>query len=233
MAPSRRRFSIAAQQRPRAPGRSRGRLVEEDQVGVARQSQGEVQAAPLAARQLADLGVPHLGEFDDVEQVAERARVRVVAAPDVDELGYPSLPWEAALLQNHADPLAEPRRLGRWIEAEDADRAAGRRPEALQDLQRGGLARAVRAEQAEHFAVADVEVHAAQHLGRAVAHPQVANLDRRTLRYRARSRLICDARVSHYRDYMTHTSVIVRDHVSKWVVHVEDGRGRLGRGERR
>jgi len=34
------------------------KLVEEDQVGIARQGQGEVQAAPLAARQLADLGVP-------------------------------------------------------------------------------------------------------------------------------------------------------------------------------
>ena len=187
---------------PRLGVEAGGRLVEEDQIRIARQGQGEVQAAPLAARQLTDLGVSHLGELHDVQQLAERARVRVVAAPGVDELGHPGLPREPALLQDHPGPLAELGRLSRRIEAEDADRAAGRRPEALQDLQRGGLPRAVRAEQAEHLAVADVEVHAPQHLGRAVALPQVTNLDREAVR-RRRPDLIYDARVSHYPDYMS------------------------------
>ena len=224
MAPSRRRFSIAAQQRRRASGSKpvvgSSRKIRSGSPARARAKSRRRRWPPDSLRTWVFRTSASSTTF---EQVAERARVRVVAAPDVDELGYPGLPGEAALLQDHADPLAEPGRLGRRVEAQDADRAAARRPEALQDLQRGGLACAVRAEQAEHFAVADVEVHAAQHLGRAVAHPQVANLDRRGLRYRARSRLICDARVSHYPRLYDAASVIVRDHVSQSVVHAETG----------
>ena len=95
-----------------------GGLVEEDQVGVARQREGEVEAAPLAARKLADLGVLDLVELDDVQQVGERARLGVIGAPAVEELLDPGLPGEAALLQDDADPLAELGRLRLRVDAQ-------------------------------------------------------------------------------------------------------------------
>ena len=54
---------------PAAPPRLRveagGRLVEKDQVRVAGQRERQVEAAALAAGELADLGVLVLGELDD------------------------------------------------------------------------------------------------------------------------------------------------------------------------
>ena len=66
----------------------------------------------------------------------------------------------------------------RRVLAEHRHLAGGADPEALQDLDRGGLARAVRPEQADHLAGADVEVDTGEHVVVAVAHPQVADLDR-------------------------------------------------------
>jgi hypothetical protein len=115
---------------------------------------------------------------------------------------HPGLPGEPALLQDHPDSLAKPGRLRRRVQAEDADRAGRRRPEALQDLQGGGLARAVRAEQAEYLAGADVEVDATQHLSGAEGHLQAADLDGEAIGHRGRVPLVYDARVSHHGDYM-------------------------------
>jgi len=90
--------------------------------------------------------------------------VRVVLPPDLDQLADPCLAGKAALLQDDADALAQLGGLGGGVEAEHGDRAPGPRAEALQNLHRRGLARAVRPEQAEHLALADLEVDAAQHL---------------------------------------------------------------------
>src|SRR5439155_21070495 len=97
----------------------------------------------------------------------------------------PRVPREAALLQDHPGPLAQPGWLRRRVHAEHTDVPVRLRPEALEDLQGGGLARAVRAEQAEHLAVADVEVDAVQDLGSAEAHPQAGHADGRVARHRA------------------------------------------------
>jgi hypothetical protein len=160
-----------------------GRLVEEDEVRIARQREREVEPPTLAPGQPTDLGVPHRGELHDLEQVGERARVLVVPAPDLDEFAHAGLAREAAFLEDHPGPLAEPARLRRRVEPQHADRARGGRPEALQDLQGGGLACAVRAEQAEHLAGSDVEIDAVQDLRGAEAHPQAANLHREAVRH--------------------------------------------------
>jgi hypothetical protein len=154
------------------------RLVEEDQVRVAREREGQVEAAALAAGEPAHLRVLVLVELDDAEQVAGGAGVGVVRAPAVDQLFDPGLAGEAALLQDDADPLAELGRLRLRVHAEDGDGAAGPPAEALEDLDGGGLARAVGAEEAEDLAAAHVEVDAAQHLTVAVAHGEGADLDR-------------------------------------------------------
>jgi uncharacterized protein YdiU (UPF0061 family) len=53
--------------------------------------------------------------------------------------------------------------------AEDLDAAAVQRAEVQQAFDQAGLAGAVDADQAEAFAGAQLQVHAAQHAGRAVA----------------------------------------------------------------
>ena len=63
------------------------------------------------------------------------------------------------------------------VEAEHGHRAAVGPAEALQDLDGGGLPGAVGAEQAEQLAAPHREGDAAQHLGGAVAPPEVADLD--------------------------------------------------------
>ena len=154
------------------------RLVEEDQVRVTREGECQVQTAALPAGQAPDLRVLVLGQLDDLEQLRETSRLPVVGAPAVDQLRHPCLTGEAALLQDDADPLAEPGRLCLRVHAEDADRAAGALPEAFEYLDGGGLARAVRAEEAEDLACRDLEVNARQDPALRVVHREGGDLDR-------------------------------------------------------
>ena len=67
----------------------------------------------------------------------------------------------------------------RRVVAEHGHVAAAAVAVALEDLDRRRLARAVRAEQADHLAALDAEREAAHGLDVAVALPQVVHLDRR------------------------------------------------------
>ena len=64
-----------------------------------------------------------------------------------------------------------------WIDAEDPDRAAIGPPVALDDLDRGRLARSVRPDQCEDLAGVDPERHAAQDRPAGVVFAQVGDLD--------------------------------------------------------
>jgi hypothetical protein len=61
------------------------------------------------------------------------------------------------------------------VSAQHADLPRGPRAEPFQDLDRGGLARAVRPEERDHFPGAYLEVDAVQDIRGPVPHPQVAN----------------------------------------------------------
>ena len=63
----------------------------------------------------------------------------------------------------------------RGVGAEHADLARRTYPEPLEDLDRGGLARAVRPEQGEHLPAARREADPAEHVGLAVPHPQITD----------------------------------------------------------
>ena len=83
------------------------------------------------------------------------------------------------ILQLCADPPAQSiARPGR-VEAEHRDRTGVCSAQPLEDLDGGGLARAVRAEQPEQLALLDRERDAVQYLRRAVPLLQVAHFDRR------------------------------------------------------
>ena len=65
-------------------------------------------------------------------------------------------------------------RQARDVGAVDLDRAGVRRHQADDHVERGGLAGAVRAEQADHFAAFDLQRHVAHHLALAIALLQAA-----------------------------------------------------------
>ena len=106
-----------------------------------------------------------------------RARAWIEAAEQVDELGHRQLRVQGGGLE--ADPDARLERVGAAgdVDAEDADLAPVGLAQPLEDLDGRGLARTVRAEQAEDLALRDVEVDAVDGLDVAVALGQAADAD--------------------------------------------------------
>src|SRR5204862_4031002 len=124
-----------------------GRLVEEEQFGPPDDAQRNVQPAGLAAGQLADPRPRLAGQPDQVDRFLGPAGTRVERGEVPDDLEHGELRTGAGQLEHDADPGPPgPARPGRVL-AEHVDRAVIAAPEALQDLDRGGLARAVRPEQ--------------------------------------------------------------------------------------
>ncbi len=131
------------------PGRG---LVEEQQLGVAHQGHRHGKPLLLAAGDLLDEGVGLRFERDPGQDVAGRQAVAVEAAEHRDQFAEGGFLREAGLLQRDADPLADLVGLRVPAPAQDLDVARGRRVQPFEDLDRGRLARAVGAEQAEAFA---------------------------------------------------------------------------------
>ena len=80
---------------------------------------------------------------------------------------------ERARLQLHADEPLRAFRIAAHVDAGDDRRATVGPAEPLQDLDRGRLSRAIRPEQTEDLALADIEADPAHRLDVAVALPQV------------------------------------------------------------
>src|ERR687887_250887 len=163
----------ALDQLPGAPAGRRveagGRLVQEDQVGVADDAEGEVQAALLAAGERLYPRPALVAETDQVDHLADVAGAGVVAAEQADGLLDGQLAVEAGRLQHDADALAEVPLAALRVVAEHLDLAAAALAVALQDLDGGRLAGAVRAEEGEALALGDLEVDAAHGFQLAVA----------------------------------------------------------------
>ncbi len=116
------------------------------------------QPLTLAARQDLGLRVPPFAELEQVDQLIRRTWVRIEAPEQVDDLDHGQLRVERRRLEADADAWLE--RVGAVgdVEAEDDRLAAVGRPQALEDLDRRRLARAVRPEQAEDLARGDIEI---------------------------------------------------------------------------
>src|SRR5262249_58048068 len=82
-------------------------------------------------------------------------------------------------LQHYPDPLAQRAIARARIVSEHRYLAVAALAVALEDLHRGGLARAVRSQQAEHLSPPDADVDAANRFECAVALDQIVHLDRR------------------------------------------------------
>ena len=148
------------------PGR---RLVEEDDVGVADQRQCDIESPTLAARELAGAGVCLVGQPDQGDGVVDPAWRPVVAGVELEALPHGQAGLGLRFLQNDADPVP-PRTagLGR-VDTQYADLAVCAFPEALEDLDRGGLAGTVGTEEGEDLAAVDFEVDPADRLAASVA----------------------------------------------------------------
>ena len=135
-----------------------GRLVEEDEVGVADERDAEVEPPLLAARERLDPRARLLLEPDERDHLVDVPRRAVVAGEDRVRLAHGEVRPELGLLQDDADPLAEvrPRPLG--IVSEHAHLAGVALAVALEDLDGRRLAGAVRPEEAEDLSLLDREV---------------------------------------------------------------------------
>ena len=142
---------------------ARGRLVEEQHVGVVHDRPRHHQPLRHAARQLVDVRRGPVREPELLEQLA-RPCVRVarahaeVAAVEVQVLGDVERAVERVGLRHDADDLLGRRGPGDHVDAADDRRALGRDDPGRQHPDGRRLARAVRAEQAEDLAPADAQV---------------------------------------------------------------------------
>src|SRR5262249_10345739 len=153
--------------------------VQEDQVGVADERQGEVQPPQLSARQLAAAHVGLLLQACQLQNLLDIARARVEARPVAQRLPGSHVAVDPARLEDDPDAAAKLDRPSGGIVPQHGYLSAGALPVALEDLYRRGLAGSVRAEQPEDLAAMDVDVDPAHGLELAVALYEVAHLDGR------------------------------------------------------
>ena len=168
---------------PRAAARlgieAGGRLVEEEQLGRARERERQVEPTALAAGEGAHAPVGVVREPDALEQLGRVAGPRVVAGVQLDRLARAQVRVRGSALEDDADALAQRPAAAAGIEAEHLGPAAVLRAVALEDLDRGRLARAVRAEQRHDLARLDPEGDSSQRVARAVALAELVDLDAR------------------------------------------------------
>ena len=93
-----------------------------------------------------------------------------------EQLAYPPLAVVPPGLQDDAEPGPPVLVAPAGVHSEHGHLAGRAHPEALEDLDGGGLARAVRPEQREHLAAPGGERDAVEHVLGAVPHPQVADI---------------------------------------------------------
>ena len=120
-------------------------------------------AKPRDADEVVEL-VGLLAQADQVDRLGNVARGGVGLRHQLDRLAHCRARVEAGALEDDADPSAELALARGRIGAEDGHVAVAAVAIALEDLDGRGLPRAVRAEQAEDLAAADLEGDAAQRL---------------------------------------------------------------------
>ena len=163
-----------------APGlrvEARRELVEDRDLGVADEGEGDREPLLLAARQLAELGLALVRQPEVGEQPLAVPRPRVERGIEVDGLPDAHLVRQLALLELDADDATELVAVALRVEAEDADRARVRRAQPADRLDGRGLARAVGAEDGEDLALLDREGHAVDGRAVAVALDEVGDFD--------------------------------------------------------
>jgi hypothetical protein len=156
------------------PGRG---LVEKQELGIADQGNGHVEPPSPAARQGRDAGIAAVVKTHELEGLVHRPRRAVEAREEHQRLGDREQGVELTLLEDEPNPLAPCAGGPFGVCAEDRDLPAAPLAVALQDLDRRGLAGAVRTQEAENLARMNLEVEAAQDLDGAIALAQPLHRD--------------------------------------------------------
>ena len=159
-----------------------GRLVEEQHVRAADEAHGEVEPAAHAPGVGAHPAARGVGEAEPRDQFG--GAVPGLAAGQAEQPGDQHEVVRAGqrlvdggVLPGQPDPGAHRRGFGDDVVAQHAGTPGVRAQQRGEHAHGGGLARAVRPEQAEHGAAADREVHAVERPGRPEALAQVLDLD--------------------------------------------------------
>ena len=160
-----------------------GQLVEDDQARAADEGEGDRQALLLAAGQLPVAGVALLRQAQAGDERLGVGVRGVEGRVQVDRLGDGQLVGQLALLELDADQLPGLGAVPVRVDAEDPDAAAVGAAQALGALDGGGLARAVRAEDAEDLALADAQAEVVDRDLLAVALAQAGDLERGVRRW--------------------------------------------------
>ena len=158
-------------------------FVHEDQLRIVDEGARERQAALHAARERHDLGVLAPDEASEIQKLRDAARDVLrcdaeIASIDDQVFLDAEVGIEIVELRHHADAPARLARAPGHRYAEEFDRAGVGLDQPKTELQGRSLAGAVRAEQAEAFAGRHLQVHAADHCGRAVGFAQPAHRER-------------------------------------------------------
>jgi hypothetical protein len=143
------------------------RLVHQHQLRLEHQGARQRHALLLAAGKLARQPVVHAAQLHHLERALHAALLLVLRHLAHRErvghvLAHAEMREQGVVLEHHAEvPLVRRRAVD--LLAVEQDVAGGRRLEAGQHHQRGGLARARRPEQAQELAPVDVQVELAHH----------------------------------------------------------------------
>ena len=151
----------------------RQRLVQQEHGRVDDQGAGQRHPLLLPARQLPRQPLlqrvePHQAQRFPHPRVALGAADPAHLQPERDVGGHVHVREQRVGLEHHAG-VARVRRLARHVLAADQHAPGGRRHEARDHAERGGLAAARGAEQRHHLALRHVEIHALHRDGGAVA----------------------------------------------------------------
>jgi hypothetical protein len=160
---------------PRRGVEPRGRLVEKEHFGVARDGQSEVEPAPLTAGEGLDALVAFLFEPDELDDFVDGAPARVRRAVKVDHFADGQHELDTAFLGDDSDPLTQCTLAAAGVEAEHAYLARCPSAVPLQDFDDRRFACPVRPEQTEDLAFRDLQVDAGHGLVRAVGLAQPSN----------------------------------------------------------
>ncbi len=145
---------------PRRGVEAGGRLVEEHDLRVADEGEGDVEPAALAARELGGQGAGLRGEADKGDGVVDIARPRVVAGVQPQAFTHRQPRLRFGFLENDADLVPPGTAAGGGVDAEHAYLAGSAVAEPFEDLDGCRLARTVGAEEGEDLTAAHLEVDA-------------------------------------------------------------------------
>ena len=156
---------------------ARGRLVQEHQLGLVDEGEGQRQPLTLAARQRLERCVSFVEEREAFEK---RCRFRLLTIERAEErqgLARRDLVLQCRRLQRRADFLLHFTRPAPGIDAADVDCAFVRFTQSDDTLDRRRLAGAVGADESEDLAVSDLEADAARRFDAAVAFLEILDGD--------------------------------------------------------